>query len=321
VGDRDAYVVLGLEPGASSEEITKAWREMVKVFHPDAHPNASEAERRQWQESIQRINAAYDELTSRTATAEPTNNPPRRPRRHPGRPPGRAHARERAEHADQFRAPRPGECIFCGYTPARLVHFRELSGRLVYHTRLSCEEDFCRSCGLAMGRQMQNRTLWQGWWGFFSIALNPLAVIANAYYLWRISRLGEPTSQDPRVAGLVASPLAPGKRVLARSGVWFVVAVIAGFVALWFAIPTTPEGASATQAVNRTAPETRTEQRATWSIGACVTGSSRVRPIRCWEPGVTGRIIESVTSPSQCPLRADAYVIDGAKVWCIVEHP
>ena len=41
---RDYYEVLGLQKGASDDEIKKAYRKMAKMYHPDLHPDDPEAE-------------------------------------------------------------------------------------------------------------------------------------------------------------------------------------------------------------------------------------------------------------------------------------
>jgi molecular chaperone DnaJ len=54
----DYYAVLGIRPGASSEEIKKAYRELVFRYHPDRNPGDQEAETK-----IREINAAYEVLS------------------------------------------------------------------------------------------------------------------------------------------------------------------------------------------------------------------------------------------------------------------
>ena len=49
------YDVLGVTPGASAEEIQKAYRGKAKKFHPDLNPGNSQAE-----EQFKRVSAAYD---------------------------------------------------------------------------------------------------------------------------------------------------------------------------------------------------------------------------------------------------------------------
>lgn len=53
----DPYKVLGISPGASQEEIKKAYRKKAKECHPDLHPNDPGAVRK-----MNEINEAYDML-------------------------------------------------------------------------------------------------------------------------------------------------------------------------------------------------------------------------------------------------------------------
>ena len=41
---RDYYEVLGIQKGASEDEIKKAYRKQAKKYHPDLHPGDKEAE-------------------------------------------------------------------------------------------------------------------------------------------------------------------------------------------------------------------------------------------------------------------------------------
>ena len=59
---KSPYEVLGVKPGASQEEIKKAYRTLVKKYHPDSytdHPLAELAK-----EKMQEINDAYDQLSN-----------------------------------------------------------------------------------------------------------------------------------------------------------------------------------------------------------------------------------------------------------------
>ena len=55
------YRVLELEPGASLEQVKQAWRELVKVWHPDRFPNDAKLQRKA-QERLKEINLAYERL-------------------------------------------------------------------------------------------------------------------------------------------------------------------------------------------------------------------------------------------------------------------
>ena len=51
---RDYYEVLGLQKGASEDEIKKAFRQLAKKYHPDLNPGDKEAEAK-----FKEVNEAY----------------------------------------------------------------------------------------------------------------------------------------------------------------------------------------------------------------------------------------------------------------------
>ena len=55
--NNDPYKVLGVSPGASDEEITKAYRSLAKKYHPDLNPGDEAAAAK-----MSEINAAYDQI-------------------------------------------------------------------------------------------------------------------------------------------------------------------------------------------------------------------------------------------------------------------
>ncbi len=65
---KNPYEVLGVRPGATEAEVKKAYRALVKQYHPDNykdHPLEGLAK-----EKMQEINEAYDALTSGRASAQ-----------------------------------------------------------------------------------------------------------------------------------------------------------------------------------------------------------------------------------------------------------
>jgi DnaJ-domain-containing protein 1 len=63
--ETDPYVVLGLPPSASWEEISASHRRLAKLHHPDRLMNASEEERENSDRRIRELNIAYMELRRR----------------------------------------------------------------------------------------------------------------------------------------------------------------------------------------------------------------------------------------------------------------
>ena len=64
----DPYEVLGLSPGASDDEVKKAYRALAKKYHPDANPGDKVAEQK-----MKDINAAYDMIINKKYKASSGN--------------------------------------------------------------------------------------------------------------------------------------------------------------------------------------------------------------------------------------------------------
>ncbi len=67
---KDPYEVLGVPHGASEEDIKKAYRELVRKYHPDKYTDNPLADLAQ--EKMKEINEAYDTLTKGGAGASRT---------------------------------------------------------------------------------------------------------------------------------------------------------------------------------------------------------------------------------------------------------
>ena len=55
---QDPYKILGVTPGTSEEEVTKAYRRLAKKYHPDLNPSPDAAKK------MSEINAAYEQIKS-----------------------------------------------------------------------------------------------------------------------------------------------------------------------------------------------------------------------------------------------------------------
>lgn len=73
----DPYSILGVQPGASKEDIKRAYRKKVLSCHPDKHHNSPEFVKEQAAKEYQSVSAAYEQLqnpTSRRATGASTGH-------------------------------------------------------------------------------------------------------------------------------------------------------------------------------------------------------------------------------------------------------
>ena len=51
--------ILGVKPGASEEEVTQAYRDLAKVWHPDRFADNSRLQKKA-EEKLKEVNAAYE---------------------------------------------------------------------------------------------------------------------------------------------------------------------------------------------------------------------------------------------------------------------
>lgn len=145
---------------------------------------------------------------------------------------------DRAESSVRRRPRRPGECRLCGGAPAVTVDLRArraglLSG--VFSGGPPAERGpLCRSCGLAVLRQLTDSALGGGsstgrigeapaprglLAGVASLGwlVNVVTVLGNLSFWLRLWRLPEPV-RDPAVAAPLSRPLDPGRSLWRRPG-------------------------------------------------------------------------------------------------------
>jgi hypothetical protein len=101
-------------------------------------------------------------------------------------------------------------CRFCGSVPAAHATVRGHQGFIVVMRFLKLHGPFCRDCGLAAVRRMTANSLWQGWWGFASLLINPFTMLSNLKAWSTIRRLPAPLPGAPGI------PTPPGRPLWQR---------------------------------------------------------------------------------------------------------
>jgi hypothetical protein len=123
-------------------------------------------------------------------------------------------------HAPDVPDPDSG-CQFCADTPSVDATFRQETGMIFWRTRSQVDGRFCRNCGVATFRELQNRTLMTGWWGVLSFFTNWLTLFRNIASVQRIRAL---PLTDPGGSNVAA--MDPGKPLFQRGGIWVAAVVI-----------------------------------------------------------------------------------------------
>ncbi|MEV4424098.1 LppU/SCO3897 family protein [Streptomyces sp. R-07] len=166
---------------------------------------------------------------------------------------------------------------------------------------------FCRTCGLAVYRQMTSDTLVTGWWGLFSLFVTPFVVLGN------VSGARAAFRRLPEPYGAVRPPLNPGRRVLRRAPAMLVLTPLALLAA---AIPTLvligllagPDG----------------DARVGLSVGDCVDNTAdwpdqELLKVDCGSPQAEYRVADEPScGPDDYLLHAE-YMIDspGEPGYCV----
>jgi DnaJ domain len=127
------YKLFGLAPGSAVEELKKAYRDLVKVWHPDRFGGNPPLQRKA-QEKLKQVNLAYERLQLRLTPAASANTrggrstaersratpPPPRPPTAPGTTRSRSGDRPGAP-VERIRASRPAWFVLAGLLALVLV--------------------------------------------------------------------------------------------------------------------------------------------------------------------------------------------------------
>ncbi|WP_172384711.1 hypothetical protein [Streptomyces sp. MNP-20] len=160
-------------------------------------------------------------------------------------PPHPHHAHNNADPHTTYSTPQPRAafpwpprtvqpyCRFCGAQPTADVTIRAHQGLLVIMRFQSEAGPWCRVCGIALVRHLTTRTLWQGWWSPFSLALlTPFTLISNLAAYRRLTALEPPGPVAPGAARplegapVLKRPLAYVALVPLIWAVWFITGLI-----------------------------------------------------------------------------------------------
>ncbi|NER51989.1 MAG: DnaJ domain-containing protein [Symploca sp. SIO1A3] len=133
------YRLLGLEPGASPEEVNQAYKDLAFIWHPDRIPEDNHRLRQKAQEKLKEINQARDQLRALEKTtpaprrkAQPSSQSARRRTYYQ---PKRAYYQPRTQTHYQPRTPHP-DLSGADFQGADLKE-KDLSGRNLSNANLS----------------------------------------------------------------------------------------------------------------------------------------------------------------------------------------
>jgi hypothetical protein len=190
-----------------------------------------------------------------------------------------------------------GPCRICGATPALAATLRQQQGMLVALKFRRLPGPFCRDCGIALFRQLTNRTLLLGWWGIPALFVNFATIVGNLLVRRRLRRL--PAPQLDLAGGRM--PLDPGLPLLARAGAWVGAAVVAAALVAGYAAVSGP--------------------RADLRVDGCIRrlDGGKVAVVACGKPH-DGAVTRQVSQRRDCPAGTDGVIEDDqhpARIFCV----
>lgn len=200
MNEQMAREILGIGPDASFRTAKVAYRNLVRIHHPD-RAGRDVSEQKKASEQMARLNQAWELLEDRekrgvygksadnsTTAQEPTD-------------------------WIGFRSRLPHECELCGSSPAKRVNVRGLQQIIFRYALIGYKGNLCRSCAQSAANEALRTTLTQGWWGIFWFA-NYYFVVTLLLKKFLINRMQVPIFRDARVVTPFDIPLYSGNNPL-----------------------------------------------------------------------------------------------------------
>jgi hypothetical protein len=174
------------------------------------------------------------------------------------------------------------------------VSFVQNIGMLIARRHITTTGDFCRMCGLSVGRKVQGKTLITGWTGMFSFVMNIASVSQNGRHLGTLAKMSEPVGGDP------TRRLPSGNSMFKRPQTFVPIAVLALIIGLGVRAANQPNYAA--------------------SVGSCIhlnAKTDRVETVDCSETH-EAKVTAIVAAEANCPGRAIAIKLTSGEFACAV---
>ena len=196
--------------------------------------------------------------------------------------------------------------MFCGWSPTIPIELHQGVGMILRRQKSVIRGQVCKFCGKAMFRQIQNSTMIRGWWGIIAFFANIGYVLHNLVALANLRSMPEPHPPGQLLDTPLPFPMAPGRPLLLRTGIW--VSAIAIVIASAFAFGRTSgfNGASSSSSGQGSGAG-----GTPLVVGKCVSGSGQqiTGIVDCSSPHLAA-ITAIVDDQSLCPTSTSNYFVE-----------